>query len=391
MLAPVKKIQRPAWITAAETVVVMTGLGGFENPPKSMFVGGCVRNELMEKPVQDIDIATQYTPEEVMNIFDDIDHVQVIPTGLDHGTVTVVFKKKHFEITTLRHDAITDGRHAKIVYIDDWVEDAMRRDFTMNTLLADGYGNIYDPLGSGLSDIDKGRIVFVGDAEKRIQEDALRILRFFRFHAGYGAGDIDGDGLKACAKHHDLIKGLSRERIMQEFLKILDGDEPMPVLKIMFDNKVLSEIVDSNYNEGTLKILCEYQDHYSAPNTMARLFVLAGNKARFFDDYLRLSHAQKKELIKMDMVVSAMTFDDQKALKKAIFHHGNDIILQGYLLKTAIGAGKIEAEMIQTLQNWQAPECPITGQDLINEGYVTGPDLGQELERRQAEWLEEVL
>jgi len=391
MLKPFKQIQRPSWMTAAETVVVMTGLGGFENPPKSMFVGGCVRNELMEKPVQDIDIATKYTPEEVMNIFHDIEHVQVIPTGLDHGTVTVVFNKKYFEITTLRKDVQTDGRHAKIVYIDDWIEDAKRRDFTINTLLADGYGNIYDPLNTALLDIDKSRIVFVGNPEQRIQEDALRILRFFRFYAGYGAGDIDLKGLDACSKHHDLIKGLSRERITHEFLKILEGDEPAPVLKIMFDNNVLSDMADHNYNAKTLKTLCEMQIQYAAQNTMARLFVLAGNKARFYDDFLRLSHAQKKALIKMDMVVSAMTFDDQKALKKAIFYHGNDLILQGYLLKIAIGPDETDANMIKILQNWQAPECPITGQDLINEGYVTGPDLGQELERRQAEWLDEVL
>lgn len=378
-------------MTAAETVVIMTGLGGFEKPPKSMFVGGCIRNELMGKPVQDIDIATQYSPEQVMELFQDVEHVQCIPTGLDHGTVTVVFRKKYFEITTLRHDVETDGRHATVAFTDDWIEDAKRRDFTINTLLADGYGNVYDPLVTAIKDIDDNRIVFVGEASQRIQEDALRILRFFRFSAGYGAGDIDSDGLKACAQHHDLIKGLSRERIMQEFLKILDIADPTVILKTMFDNKVLSDMPDNGYKSETLKILCDLQAQYAAQNTMARLFVIGGNKARFFDDYLRLSHAQKKALIKMDMVVSAMAFEDQKALKKAIFHHGNDLILQGYLLKAAIGTISVDEGMIDTLQNWEAPKCPITGQDLIDEGYVTGPDLGQELERRQAEWLDEVL
>ena len=391
MLKPVKKIQIPDWMSAAESVVVMTGLEGFGENPKSLFVGGCVRNELLGKPVEDIDIATQYTPEEVMDIFSDVEGIQCIPTGLDHGTITVVFRKKHFEITTLRKDIETDGRHAVVGFTKEWAVDAKRRDFTINTLLSDGHGNIYDPLETGISDLENKRIVFVGDPEGRIQEDYLRILRFFRFYGSYGEGGINQDGLKACAKHADGIKTLSRERITNEFLKILAEGNAPDILKIMFDNNVLSDLPSKKYERIYLKKLCALQEQYEQIDIAARLFVLGGFEPAYFDESLRLPHALKNKVVKFVMAANTLGYDDDKSIKKAIFHYGHDLVLQGYLLKAARGDLCDQKAIVDMILNWQAPDCPINGQTLIDEGYETGPELGQELERRQEEWLDEVL
>ena len=383
-----KKITPPEWMVDARAQKLMEIIGGAEG--RSRFVGGCVRNQLLNRSVEDIDIATQFTPVDVMACLKD-KGVKAIPTGIDYGTVTAVIDSQPFEITTLRKDIETDGRHADVAFTDDWGEDAKRRDFTMNTLLADMEGNIYDPTGQGLVDLKARRVVFVGEPAKRIAEDYLRILRFFRFHAFYGQGEMDQAALQACQEASDKISSLSRERITSEFLKILSVDMAPFILKIMFDHKVLSDLVDKNYQEKILRNLYEKQSVIRAENVLSRLFVMAGNKARLYEDALRLSHAQKNFLVKLEMAFNPVFYADEKAVKKAIFHHGNELMLQGYLLLIANGQVEEDHAMIDTLQNWQAPQCPITGDMLIAEGYVTGPDLGQELTRRQEEWLESII
>lgn len=366
----------------------MVIIGGDQSPPQSLFVGGCVRNSLMEESVTDVDIATQFTPQQITEKLEAA-AIKVVPTGIAHGTVTAIVEGKPFEITTLRKDVATDGRRAEVAFTDDWTEDAKRRDFTMNALYADLSGNVYDPTGQGVEDLNARKVVFVGDPVARIQEDYLRVLRFFRFQAQYGRGEPDQEALKACRAAADKISDLSRERINQEFLKILATEKPAGILQTMFDHDVLKDLSDKNYRPVILEKLCALQDKFDAVEIMTRLFVIAGNKARFFDDYLRLSHAQKNFLVKLEAMINPTLYENQKALKKAIFYHGNELLLQGYLLMVAKGDVAEELEMIDTLQNWQAPECPITGETLIQEGYQTGPELGQELDRRREEWLEE--
>ena len=427
MIDPVQKIELPEWMRCDKTQKLMQVIGGDQTPPQSLVVGGCVRNELLGVPVSDIDIATQLTPDQVMEKLKAAG-IKAVPTGIDHGTVTAIVDRKPFEITSLRQDVSTDGRHADVEFTDDWTQDARRRDFTMNTLLADLSGNIYDPTRQGLTNLRARNVIFVGDAATRIAEDYLRILRFFRFHAVYGQGEMDAGALKACAAAADKISSLSRERITQEFLKILAVSGAPEILKIMFNHKVLTGLADKSYQVNMLQRLCDLQEKYSPSLSyfgstegsktisrdpaiksqddrvgvsqddargvnalMARLFVLAGYKPSLFDDYLRLSHAQTKFLIKLEMAVSAVFYGDEKALKKAIFYHGNDLMLQGYLLVLANGKTQENKEMIGVLQNWQAPECPITGETLLAEGYQTGPELGLELKRRQEEWLEGVI
>ena len=198
---------------------------------------------------------------------------------------------------------------------------------------------------------------------------------------------MDQAALQACGQAAGKISTLSRERITQELLKILAVPDVAETLQIMFENGVLKELYDDNYSSPSLQKLSALQANYGGINVMARLFMVAGSKPKFFEDILRLSHAQKNFLIKLDMVTRSDFYHDERALKKAIFYHGNDLLLQGYLFAAATGQVEEDHSKIDLIQNWQAPECPITGETLIAEGYQTGPELGQELKRRQEEWL----
>jgi len=304
MLSPVAIIEPADWMVQPETKAVMEALNarcgtnpGSAAEAGALFVGGCVRNVVLGRLVNDIDIATRYKPETVMEILKAAD-IKVIPTGLDHGTVTAVMRKKVFEITSLRKDIETDGRHAVVEFTDDWRADAERRDFTMNTLLADMAGNIYDPLEQGWNDLQMRKVIFVGAAEDRIAEDYLRILRFFRFHAGYGEGAPDRAALEACRTAADKIEKLSKERITQEVLRLIGYPDPQPTLDLMFENNVLSDLPAAGYDPATLAMTCRLQEDYDSGSIMARLVVLAAFRAGHMnriEKYLVLSNAQVRE------------------------------------------------------------------------------------------------
>ncbi len=390
LMKAVQKITIPDRVKTDALIRLMALIGGDVDAPKSLLVGGCVRNALMGVSSTDIDIATQYSPQEITEILTK-ENIKVIPTGIDHGTVTAVVKGTSFEITTLRTDEDTDGRHATVRFTDDWLADARRRDFTINTLLSDMDGNVFDPTGKALEDLKSCRVVFVGEAGQRIEEDYLRILRFFRFHAQYGEGAADVDALNACRKAADKISSLSRERITQEFLKILATDKAVEVLDLMFAHNILLDFKSEAYQADHLKHVIALQNKNQALDVVTRLFILNGNKPKFHDDILRLSHAQKNFLVKLEMVKHPHFYSDKKSLKKAIYHHGNNLMTQGLLLSSALGQTDESPKTIELVQNWQAPKCPITGQQLLAEGYQTGPELGQELARRQEEWLEDII
>lgn len=382
------KIPHPDWLPLSELTKIFDVLG----TDTVRLVGGCVRNAIIEGQETDIDLATTLTPEKVVQKCKEA-QLKTVPIGIDHGTVMVVVNEIPFEVTTLRRDVETDGRHATVAFSDGWpkgiIEDACRRDFTMNALYMDLEGNVFDPLGSGIEDLKTRLVIFVGEPAKRIAEDYLRILRFFRFHAQYGAGDIDAEGLKACVDAGDQIETLSRERITQEFLKILSTDRSPDILKIMFDHGVLDDMPNENYDGDILSRLIDFQNEQGVQNNMSRLFVLGGNKPNLFEKYLRLSHAQMKFLIKLEMATNPEFYADEKAIKKAIFYHGNELLVQGYLLGCAIRGNHANETLFDVLKNWQAQTCPITGETLLAEGFQTGPELGIELKRRTEEWLEE--
>src|SRR3954465_1148874 len=226
---------RHGWMTAPETIQVMTALG------EARFVGGAVRNALLGVPMVDIDIAVPMPPEEAMARLK-AKGIKVVETGLEHGTVTAVAGTHAFEVTSLRKDVETDGRHAVVSFTDDWAEDAARRDFTINALYAAAGGEIFD-YATGGEDLIAGRVRFVGDARTRIAEDYLRVLRLFRFHAWYGKGDLDGEALRAAAEAKARLKNLSGERIAKELLRLLEAGNPSPVLRVMAATGILSVLL----------------------------------------------------------------------------------------------------------------------------------------------------
>jgi poly(A) polymerase len=225
-------------MTRPATVAVMQALEAKGGSGSARFVGGSVRNTILKKPVDDVDIATTLTPDAVTEALDAAG-LRSVPTGVDHGTVTAISEGLPFEITTLRRDVATDGRRAVVAFTQSWEEDAQRRDFRLNALYADRSGAIFDPTGQGLADARAGKIVFVGDPMTRIREDYLRILRYFRFHAWYGKGEPDRAGLAACEAGRARLADCSAERVAKEMLKLLAADDPRPALRLMASTGVL--------------------------------------------------------------------------------------------------------------------------------------------------------
>lgn len=389
-LKSVKTIRPQVWMTQPETCAVMDALGS--EGGKALFVGGCVRNALLEEAVEDIDIATQYVPQQVIQILEERG-IRVLPTGIDHGTVTAIVKGKPFEITSLRRDVETDGRHAVVSFTQDWVEDAHRRDFTINTLLADQKGCIYDPLGKGLADLEERRVVFVGRARQRIAEDVLRILRFFRFHGAYGRGAPDYDALNACREFADKIADLSRERVTQEFFKIMALDNPVATLSLMFENNVLKTFSFPEYDSDLLENFCAFQERYGLCFVAARLLVLAGFKTKnvkVLEEALLIPKVFQKDIKAISEVLALEDLSNAQAVKVAIYKHGRVASAQALLIelvqdRVINGYAPVALDIIQ---NWDVPDFPVSGETLIRAGYEPGPALGQKLEEMEEAWIQ---
>lgn len=389
MITPSKTISPTRWMTAPESQAVFAALqdvpvrdGG---APQILFVGGCVRNELLGAPVRDADLATTHTPEDVSRRLTKAG-IKVVPTGIDHGTVTAVVDGQPFEITTLRKDVETDGRRAVVAFTDDWAEDAQRRDFTMNTLLADLDGNIYDPLRTGIKDLEDRKVVFVGEASGRIAEDYLRILRFFRFHAFYGAGAPDDAALLACRAAADKIATLSRERITQEFLQIIACDRAGEMLALMFDNKVLADIAHPDFDLSAFNALAGLQKRAGLESLLARVAVLCAGHIGHLDvirKYLIFSKAQDRILQALFEAVNA-----PMGIKERLYRFGREIGAQSILLLAAERGAKIGDEDLALLRDWEIPLYPLTGKDLSALGMAQGPDMGRILSAVEEWWIE---
>lgn len=368
----------------------MAALGNGNAPePAALFVGGCVRNALMNRPVDDIDIATIWTPPEVIQKLTAAG-IKAVPTGIEHGTITAVTDGKLFEITTLRRDVSTDGRRAVVAFTKNWGEDSRRRDFTFNTLLADGTGNVFDPTGRGLSDLRAGRVVFVGDPAQRIAEDYLRILRFFRFHATYGSGPPDPAGLAACKAAAEKINTLSRERITQEFFKILALDHATETLAIMFENNVLKDMAGDSYDIRVLNLLCSLQKQYNEPSLMARLAVLCGIQSshiNVLDKYFVLSREQLKILKSLLTIIPNMKAVDEQSIKILIYRHRHDVSIQSVLLFYAQRNASPET-FFTRVKDWNPPALSITGEDVMKSGVPSGPEVGNILSALEGWWIE---
>jgi poly(A) polymerase len=260
------------WLRAPHAAAVLDALqaaGG-----EGRFVGGCVRNALLGSPVDDLDMATALTPPEVIAALGRAG-IRVVPTGVEHGTVTAVLDHRPIEVTTLRRDVETDGRRALVAFTTDWAEDAARRDFRLNALYADRTGQVFDPVGGGVEDARAGRIVFVGDPEVRIREDYLRILRFFRFRAWYGHGLPDAAALEACGRLAEGLRTLSAERVGKELLKLLAAPDPREAVELMVRSGVLQRLLPPALNLARLWGLVRLEGSLGArPDPLLRLAAL---------------------------------------------------------------------------------------------------------------------
>lgn len=381
------------WMRSPQVEKLFTALQGRVNDdePQALFVGGCVRNVLLGKDVEDYDVATPLAPEHVVEILER-EGAKVIPTGIDHGTVTAVIDGMVFEVTTLRKDEETDGRHAVVSYTDSWVEDAERRDFTINTLLLDPSGNVYDPLNKGLKDLDTRLVRFVGNPAARIEEDHLRILRFFRFSAIYGR-EFDETGLKACQRAADSIDKLSKERITQEFFKIIASDKPYEVLDIMFKHDVLSSFRFTDYDPEFFEHFCTFQSRYGLNALSSRLFVFANLNMINVKAMERFILFPKVFLKDMHALQGALTLPDlsnEQAVKEGVYRYGRSITAQALIIELVQDRvmNGYAPTALGIIQEWDVPDFPVSGNDLKEKGIPEGPEMGKELKRLEQEWID---
>jgi len=361
-------------------------------PGSGRFVGGCVRNALLGEPIADIDIATQLTPDRVEAAMRAA-NIAVHPTGIEHGTLTVVANHHPFEITTLRQDVETDGRRATVAFTEDWAVDAQRRDFRMNALYADRAGNVYDPTGGGLGDIATRSIVFVGDSETRIREDYLRILRFFRFYAWYGHGAPDREGLASCSKLRSGLAGISAERIWTETRKLLAAPNPMPALDAMEASGVLVQLMPAAKGlDLTRKLVAlEIRERF-APDPMLRflsLFWKDADAIHAIANQLKMSNDERHRLNWSAKDETALAADiTPKALRAALYRSTQQVIRDRAMLSWASEATPNWRDLIKQTDAWQRPTMPITGADLLANNIPEGPQLGATLRHLEQLWLD---
>jgi poly(A) polymerase len=389
-MKPAGHLEPQPWMTDGATLAVMTALSADGATPR--FVGGCVRDALLDRPVKDIDIATPDTPETVIEKLAAAG-LKSVPTGLKHGTITAVADRHPYEVTTLRQDVETDGRHAEVAFTDDWTEDAARRDLTLNTIYCDVDGTLYDPVG-GLVDLRTGVIRFVGEADQRIKEDVLRILRFFRFFAHYARGGIDATGLQACQKHAHLLPTLSAERISAEILKLLAADDPATTLEYMVHSGVLAQILPGDCHVDLVKRLAQIEQTLSQVDPLRRLYVLGlpdPIAATALARQYRLSNAQKlrlKAMAKRSDIICPGVAD--KDLRKMLYQSGALAVLDATFVNQTLAETSVTSwdELRRQIEHWQKPQFPLQGQDVLDLGMLPGPDVGRLVADMENWWIE---
>jgi poly(A) polymerase len=358
-----------------------------EGEERPHIVGGAVRDSLLGLQVADIDLATPLLPDVVTQRLEH-NGIKAVPTGIDHGTVTAVSAGQNFEITTLRRDVSTDGRRATVAFSTDWREDAARRDFTINALYADPEtGEIFDYFG-GLADLKAGLVRFIGDADTRIAEDHLRILRFFRFHARFGRSAPDAAALAACAKSASSLMALSRERINDELSKLLVLPDPLASVELMQQHGIfaafLPEIID-DAAPSLARLLQREQLVKAEPKFGRRLNAILPLIADVVEKVaarLKMSNRQRQEL----MIRASQSLDQQGDEKALAYRVGIEIARDICLLR---GSGEQWQSAYHSLDGWAIPNFPISGGQLIERGLKAGPNVAKCLQKAEAVWIEE--
>ena len=387
---------QPAWMTRPATVAVMQALEAKGGSGSARFVGGSVRNTILKKPVDDVDIATTLTPDAVTEALDAAG-LRSVPTGVDHGTVTAISEGLPYEITTLRRDVATDGRRAVVAFTQSWEEDAQRRDFRLNALYADRSGAIFDPTGHGLADARAGKIVFVGDPMTRIREDYLRILRYFRFHAWYGKGEPDQAALTACKALKGMMSGRAAERTQKELLKLLGADDPRAALRLMAATGVLSAVLPQVKGLTRLESLIAIETEQLFDNDpelrLAAMLPDEAGTAADVAERLRLSNALSDRLInaagKEPRIVSWMS---PRESRRTVYRIGlrtfSDRIKLAWAASQRPATASQWRGLLALAETWRPPVFPLTGDEVLAAGVPKGPMVGEVMREVEEWWID---
>lgn len=394
-MKPATKITLQPWMAAAETRQVIDALAA--EGAEARFVGGCVRDAVLGRPVKDIDVATPLVPAEVTKRLEAAG-IKVVPTGIEHGTVTAVVAHRPYEITTLRRDVETDGRHAKVAFTDDWEADAARRDFTMNALSCRANGEVFDYFG-GLKDLRQGRVRFVGDAKARIHEDVLRLLRFYRFVAHYGRGTPDAAARAACRAAAGKLAGLSAERLRDETFKLLRAPSPHELLVLMHNDKVLAAYLPEATEIEELSRLVAIERRWGmrvrAGDPVRRLGVLLRHpgQAAAVATRLRFSNKDRERLETMRAAEPAYTPPmDERAIRRDCYRLGPELLIDRALLYWALKGAPDNAALeriLDEVEGWGPVSLPVKGEDVLALGVPTGEAVGSALRQVEDWWIGE--
>lgn len=376
------KLPKADWLSAENTKQVVAALESVRRGC-ARFVGGCVRNTLMGRAVDDIDIATQLVPDDVMAALNTAG-IRAVPTGIEHGTVTAICEGEPFEITTLRRDVETDGRRAVVAFTEDWREDAMRRDFRLNALYAEPDGSLHDPVGGGLEDAEHGRVIFIGDGDERLREDYLRILRFFRFNAWYGAG-FDADGLAACERQKAGLSKIAAERIWKELKKLLAAPNPSEAVQKMAGSGVLKMILP--WSTGTANI--ERVSGLSSDATQRFMALLPKNleSVSLIASKLRLSNKERARLeLWAEFGGLAGPSLNEAEARAFIYRFGAQAYEDALVLHLDTQPAEL-AKARALIAEWDAPKFPLGGEDALSAG-LQGEAIGSTLRTLEQVWIE---
>jgi poly(A) polymerase len=380
---PAARIALQPWMEDAATRLVLRALEAGGQPAR--FVGGCVRDALLGRPIGDIDIATPEPPERVVELLRKR-RLKAIPTGIEHGTITAVARGRPFEVPTLRRDVETFGRHARVVFDAGWAEDAERRDFTMNAIFLDGSGAAFDFVG-GIEDLRAGRVRFVGDPEARIREDVLRLLRFYRFHAHYGRGAAESAARNACRKLAPLLPGLSAERVAAETMKLLKAPDPVPTLRMMEEDGVLRAALPELVRLDLLACLVAIEP---APDPVRRLAALLPPDpaaAAAFAARLRFPNKLRDRLVALAAPATAIDLAaDERTQRRTLYRLGPAPYCDGALLAAAEAGRERPDALLRLAEEWPVPVFPLRGKDLVAAGIPEGQEVGRLLEAVRAWW-----
>ncbi|RAI39981.1 CCA tRNA nucleotidyltransferase [Rhodoplanes roseus] len=388
-----RRLAAAGWLAAEPLTRVLALLD--RDGEEARVVGGAVRNALLREPVDEVDIATTARPEEVMRRAVAAG-LKAVPTGIDHGTVTIVAAGRPFEVTTLRRDVETFGRKAAVAFGRDWRVDAERRDFTMNALSVSPDGTLHDPV-DGLPDVEARRVRFIGDPDRRIDEDHLRILRFFRFHAAYGNGAFDGPSLRACIVGREKLRGLSRERIRMELTKLLPAPAAAATLAMMADTGILQLVLGGIGRSWDVAAMGARERELGfapdATRRLAALAVLVAEDADRLRDRLRLTNTEHRRLAAMAEQWRGLgAATTEQAARTLLYRLGPDLYVDRVMLAWARAGAEAEREaaawrLLATLpQRWRAPKLPLRAARFMAHG-LAGAALGAAMRDAEAAWI----